>query len=572
MSQSHRHTLLVLTLLAFAGLPIGLAQEPELDLAIRGGRVLDGTGNPWFRADVGIRDGRIVEIRRSGELGPAREEIDVDGAIVAPGFIDLHSHADDFNGANGGLRSPDVARRRAENIVTQGVTTIVVNPDGSGPPISIADQRKQLEDPGVGVNVALMAAHNTIRLLAMGADHRRAATPEEITKMQNAVRAALGEGAFGLTSGLEYVPGRWSATEELVALMDAASDLGAVHISHIRSETSAPMWWVPSQDLPKPPQLLDAYREIIEIAERTGTVGVMTHMKVRGTTHWGQSKEVIELVEAARSRGVEVYGDQYPYASSGSDGALVLIPAWARTRPDGATSDADPAVLLELTLEDPELTETVRADISHALAFRGGAERIVVFDYPDESFIGQSLAELAAVRSIDAESMAIALQLEGYRDRPGGARLRSFSLAEEDMQKLMARPWVATASDGGVALPEDGPTVHARYWGTFPRKIGRYVREQGAVSLEHAVRAGTSLPARILGLEDRGTVRVGALADLVVFDPETIGDNSTFMKPHQASSGVLHVLIGGRAAVRDGRATGELIGSVLARPGSSEGD
>ncbi|MEM7100132.1 MAG: amidohydrolase family protein [Pseudomonadota bacterium] len=537
----------------------------QFDLLLKNGRVFDGSGNPWFKADVGVRDGRIVALSRAGLTGTADQILDVTGSVVAPGFIDLHSHADDFSGAQTGLRSEALSRRQAVNIVSQGVTTIVVNPDGSAPPgLSIGAQARALMDPGVGVNVILMAGHNAIRYEVMGDDHQRPASAQEILAMGERVSIAMRQGAFGLSSGLEYPPGRYSETEELVSLMRVVGNSGGIHISHIRSETSAPMWWVPSQDEPSPPQLLDGTAEIIRIAEQTHTVGVITHMKVRGTTHWGQGLNVIELVEAARARGVQIYGDQYPYQSSGSDGALVLIPRWA-IHVDGP--DPDFAAALAKTLAEPGNRELVDFDIKHSIAFRGGAKNIVVFDHPQEDFVGENLYDLARRFRLSEVDMALKLQFEGYKDRPGGVRLRSFSLAEADMEALMQRPWVATASDGGVAIPIDGPTVHARYYGTFPRKIAHYVRKRGALGLAHAIRAGTSLPAQILGLDNRGVIRVGAVADLIVFNPDTFEDRATFQSPHQTSTGLEHVWIAGKPAVHKGQPTKLLLGRVLTKSG-----
>lgn len=563
--------LLPVALAGCAAAPEQAAVERPLDLVIAGGRVVDGTGNPWFRADVGVADGIIAAI---GDLEgrAADRRVDATGKIVAPGFIDVHSHADDHEGRETGMRAEDVRRRQAVNIVTQGVTTIAVNPDGLAEPgTSVAEQRVELEAGGVGPNVVLMAPHNAIRAEVMGEDSRRPATPSEVAAMRDRVRQAMEEGAFGLTTGLEYPPGRWSVTEELVSLMQAVAPYDGVHIAHLRSETSAPMWWVPSRDAPDPPQLLDATREVIEVAERTGTKGVVTHMKVRGTTHWGQSAAVIELIESARERGVEMYGDQYPYDTSGSDGKLVLIPDWALDIEGKAEEGVDYAARLAETLRAPGARDTLRRDIEHAIAFRGGPDKIVIFEYPEEALVGRSLASLAAERGSTPVETAIALQLEGFRDRPGGVRLRSFSLAEADMEALMARPWVATSSDGGVTLPEDGPAVHARYAGAFPRKIARYVRERGTLGLEFAIRAGTSLPAQILGLRDRGLLRPGLAADIVVFDEDEIQDNATFTDPHRLSSGIAEVWVNGVPVVTDGAATGALAGKVLHRAESGPG-
>jgi len=533
--------------------------EAPYDVVISGGRIIDGSNNPWFHADVGVRDGRIAAV---GDLSGAiaNEYVDAANKIVAPGFIDLHSHADDNSGKEDGLRSSDIRRRQAVNIVTQGVTTVVVNPDGFGEVgLSIAQQRNELENGGIGVNVALMVPHNAVRQAVLKGDHKRLATADEIAKMRKLVREGMEFGAFGLTSGLEYVPGRWSNADELVSLMEEVAPFDGVHISHMRSETSGPMWWVPSQHKPNPPQLLDAVKEVIEVARRSNTRGVSSHMKVRGVNFWGQSDNVIALVEAARRDGVEVYGDQYPYNSSGSDGAIVFVPSWAI----GGEDSKDIPTALNQTLSAPAKREVLFNDIDYAIAFRGGAENIVVFDYPEKSYIGRSLQDLASERGLSPVEMVIAIQLEGYTDRPGGARLRSFSLQEKDIENLMRQSWVATSSDGGVSLPEDGPSVHARYYGTYPRKLAHYARERSAITLEHAIRASTSLPAQILGLRDRGLVKAGNVADIIIFDPDEVLDTATFTDPHQYATGISHVWVNGEAVISGGKPTLALVGEVL---------
>ena len=417
----------------------------------------------------------------------------------------------------------------------------------------------------MGLNVVLMAGHNTIRADVMGPDYKRYATPSEIASMQKRVREAMEDGAFGLTTGLEYVPGRWSHPDEVVALMEVVAPYDGVHISHMRSQASSPRWWLPSRDPADPLELLDGVREIIEIAEQTGTRGVVSHMKVRSMTHWGQSAEVIKLIEAARRRGVEVYGDQYPYDSSGSDGSLVLIPDWALGLDEDGDDYQGLAARLADTIRDPESRDLLYADIEHRMTFRGGPAKIVIFDHPDETLIGKSLLDFAEGQGMSPIEATIELQMNGFEDRPGGARIRAFSFHEKDIDAMMSQPWVATSSDGGVALAEDGPTVHARYTGSFPRKIAYYVRERGTVSLEFAIRAGTSLPAQILGIRDRGLIRPGLVADIVVFDEDRIQDNATFVEPHRLSTGIDYVWVNGEATLFEGEATGALPGIVLHR-------
>jgi len=537
--------ILALLILLFPAL---LTAQP-FDILITGGRVLDGTGNPSILADVGTRSGRIAAVGNLRDA-PAARKIDARGRIVCPGFIDLHSHAED------GLGSDNARRRAALNLVTQGITTVVINPDGSSPWPSAA-QRERLTRLGIGPNAVLMAGHGTVRGRAMGSDFKRAATAEEIRRTRDLVRQAMREGAFGLSAGLEYSPGIWSTTEELVSLVEEIAPFDGVYIVHQRSESSDPRWFVPSRDNPGQPTLLDAVQETIEIGERTGARVVATHSKVMGANYWGSSGAAIRLIERARSRGVDIWADQYPYNSTGGDGAMVLIPRWAIGNEDYPAS-------LRRTMADPAKAEKARSDILHEMARRGGPENITLMDHPNRSFVGKSLDELATARGITPLQMALELQYEGYRDRPGGARLRGHSVWEPDIEAFMAKPWTATSTDAGIALPEDGP-VHARFYGSYPRKIREYALDRKVVSLEDAIRTSTSLPAQILRLKDRGMIREGFQADVVVFDPNRIRDRATFFEPHQYPEGIGLVLVNGKPVVDDGKPTAALPGAVLGR-------
>lgn len=534
---------------------------------IKGGRVVDGTGHGGYTADVEIVDGRITRIGRITDR--ARHVIDADGLVVTPGFIDIHSHADDGASARGGFRDPDARRRAAPNLVMQGVTTVVVNHDGRSP-LPIRDQRASLEKNGIGPNAMLMVGHGSVRGAVMGSDVRRPARADEVAKMRELVRQAMEEGAVGLSAGLEYAPGRWSTTDEVVEVARAIVPFGGVYISHERAEGGDPMWYWPSQDSAGPPTLLDAIKETIEVGERTGARVVASHIKVKGLDNWGMSGAAIGLIERARARGVDVWADQYTYATSGTDGNTVLVPGWAigaGTVGDGTRRDStrDYAAALRATLADSAKAAMLRRDVAHEIRRRGGAENVVVFDYPDSTKVGKSLAAIAATRGASDVETAIALQLEGRTDRPGGGRVRGFSMSEEDMDRFAARNWVATASDAGIALPEDGPATHARFYGTFPRKIRRYAMERGALPVEDAVRSMTSLPAQIMGLADRGLLRQGMVADVVVMDLARVRDKATFFEPHQYAEGIELVLVGGVPVVDGAKPTWKLPGRVLTR-------
>jgi N-acyl-D-amino-acid deacylase len=547
---------------AFASAQQPAPQRP-FDLIIRNGRVFDGTGNPWFPADIGVRDGRIAAVGTLANATAARV-IDAAGKYVSPGFIDIHSHADDGSRPTGGFRDQNPQIRAAPNLVSQGITTVVVNQDGRSP-WPIAEQRALIEKNKIGPNTMLMVGHGRVRSLVMGSDPRRTATADEVVKMRALVRQALQEGAVGLSAGLEYEPGRWSATDEVTELAKELPAFGGVYISHERSEGSDPLWYVPSQDGPGPPTLLDAVRETITIGEKSGARVVASHIKAKGANYWGSSAAAISLIERARGRGVDVWADQYPYPTSGTDGSTVLIPSWA-TRPTDATQPAGGrAEALRKTLANPDLSKTVRSDIAHEIARRGGADNVIIFDYTDKSLYGKSLAEIARLWRVDPVEAAIQIQMEGLPNRNGGARMRGFSMAESDMEAYAKQPWVATSTDAGIALPTDGPSTHARFYGSFPRKIRHYALDRGAISVESAIRSSTSLPAQIMSLNDRGLIRVGLAADLVVFDLNTIRDKATFFDPHQYSEGIDFVFVNGVAVVDGTKLTWALPGKVITR-------
>jgi len=532
----------------------------SFDVLISGGQVLDGTGNPAMYADVGIRGDRIAAVGRLKGAAAART-IDARSKVVVPGFIDLHSHADR------GLAAEDRRRRAAPNLVSQGITTVLVNPDGGGP-WPLAQQRAAYERLGIGPNAALMVGHGTVRRQVMKNDFRRPATAAEIRQMRELVRQGMQEQAFGMSAGLEYVPGIWSTTAELVELVKEIVPFGGVYIAHQRSESTDPRWYRPTADPPGQPTMLDAVTETIEIGEQTGATVVWSHAKAMGAHYWGSSQAAIRLINRARSRGVDVWADQYPYNSTGGDGATVLIPAWAIGADPLATrqnTKADYGAALRRTMADQAQAEKVRRDISHEMARRGGPENVVVMEHPDKTFLGKSVDELAKARGLSGVQMALELQYEGYRDRPGGARLRGYSVWETDVEALMAQPWTATSTDAGIALPEDGADVHARFYGSYPRKFRRYALERGAITVETAVRSSTSLPAQILGLQDRGLVRPGLAADLAILDLSRIRDKASFFEPHQLCEGVDSVLVNGKFVVDGGKLTGALPGAVLTR-------
>jgi len=559
-----RLPIIVFAVLTFLAVPFhSFSQQQSYDLLITGGRVLDGTGNPWFAADVAIKDGKLAAIGRLAGA-TARRRIDARGLYVVPGFIDIHSHADE------GLGSATINTN--PNDITQGITTVVINQDGRSPQWPLAKQKAVYERQGIGTNAVLMIGHGTIRQMAMKSDFQRPATEAEIAEMARLAQQGMREGAFGLTAGLEYVPGRWSKTEELIEIAKAIAPLQGVYISHERSEGRDPMWKNAS-DPTEAVDLLEAVKETIEIGEKSGITVVASHLKAKGASFWGSSFAATRLIAGARERGVQVYADQYPYPTSGSDGSTVLIPMWALVD-EGVDAGGQLGQLqrgggakmkenFSRRLKDQAMAEKIRKDIAHEIDRRGGADKVVIFDFPDKALMEKTLGEIARLRKEDAVDTVIWIQMNGY-NRPGGARMRGFSLSEYDIEHIMQQDFTATCTDGGTVAPGQG-IPHPRFYGTFPRKLRHYTFDRKIISLPFAIRSMTSLPAQILGLKDRGLLRENYQADVTIFDPEKIRDLATYTNPHQYAEGIPYVIVNGELVVADGKITGKLPGKVLAR-------
>ena len=517
---------LLLILLAASGAAPAMAQ-PTYDLLIEDGRVLDGTGTPWIRADVAVADGRIAAV---GRLDGARADtvLDAEGRYVAPGFIDVHSHAAE------GLTEPDLSA--AAPLLAQGITTVVVNPDGGGA-VDLSAQRDSLRTDGLGVNVGQLVPHGTVRTRVMGSSDR-APTDAELQEMKTLVREGMEAGGLGLSSGPFYAPGSYAETEEYIATARVAAEYGGVYQSHIRDESNYSVG------------LIAAVDEVIRIAREADLPGIITHVKALGPPVWGFSSGVVQRIERARAAGVEVFADQYPYTASATSLTAALVPRWAQ-------SGGRDSLLHRLDQED--VRARILDDMTESLNRRGGADRIQFrrFD-PDASLEGKTLAEVAAERSEDPLRTALDL-IE--QDTPG---IISFNMLDEDVERFMQQPWTMTCSDGGLVARGDG-MPHPRNYGAFPRKLGHYARDEQVVALSSAVRSMTHLSASVMNIPERGQIRPGAAADLVVFDLDRIDDPATFQSPHQLSEGMVHVLVNGKLAVQNGALTGTRAGTVLSR-------
>ncbi len=522
---------------------------------IRGARVLDGFGQPEVRADVALAGDRIVEVG-ARITGPSAHTLNADGLVLAPGFIDIHSHTD--------LSIFD--RPLAESKVLQGVTLEVTGNCGIGAfPVEapnrnlitdylrmhegclpadglawtdFASYADRLDRLGLGLNLAPLVAHGAVRIATIGADDR---TPDarELRRMEELLDDALRQGAWGMSTGLIYPPGSFATTEEVIALACVLARHGALYASHIRGEGDT---------------VLESLEEAVRIGRESGARVQVSHLKALGQRNWGRGREVLARLEAARRAGVDVGADQYPYTAT-STSLSALVPAWAHA---GGVAE------LLKRLADLALAGRLQSEIGHLLQARGGPARVTVCRAASERnahLSGKTLEEIATAWQTQPDAAVIRLLTEEH----GTVGAVYFSLADEDVDAIMAAEWVAVGSDGrGMSATRDGDAAtHPRSYGTFPRVLGRYVRERGVLSLSAAVRKMTSLSAGRLGLTDRGGVRPGYAADLVLFDPTSVRERADFQHPHQYPVGVEHVFVNGRAVVRDGGLTGEAPGRVL---------
>ena len=500
------------------------------DLLIAGGTVIDGTGAARYRADVALSGDRIVLVSRN-PIAPsaARRTIDATGLIVSPGFIDLHAHIEPL------LRLPE-----AESHLRQGVTTALGGPDGGGP-WPFAAYLDSAQSLGIGMNVGYLVGHNTIRRRVMELADRDP-TGAELDEMRAMVAQAMHEGAFGLSTGLRYLPGTFSKTDEVVALSKVAADSGGIYTSHLREEGLG---------------VIEGVAEAIEIGRRTGIVVVLTHHKVIGKQMWGQSVRTLAMVDSARSAGVDVRIDQYPYTAT-STGIGVLVPTWALAGGDST---------FERRLASPVLRDSiVRGIVQLLLTDRGGGDlsRVQFAGVSwQKSLEGRTLRDWAVERNLPPTPESGA-QLVIEAVQRGGASAIYHVLDEGDVERIMRHPQTMIASDGRLARPGDGHP-HPRSYGTFPRVLARYVRERHVLTLEEAIHRMTGMPAATLKLADRGTLRAGSRADITIFDAEAVADRATFQDPHQYPAGIPYVIVNGTLAVDAGRFTGSRAGRVLRR-------
>ena len=513
-----RFSLLLPAAALLAAAPHAAAQQIPADVLIRGGTVVDGTGSAPRRADVAVRGDRIVFIGDAQNRVRAARTIDATGLIVAPGGVDPHAHVtEDLSDSASASNVP---------FLMQGVTTVITGNDGHGTP-RVKEMMEGWERHRLGTNAAVLVGHGATRRTVMGMSSA-APTPAQLDSMRSLVRQAMEAGAVGLSSGLFYAPGSFGTTEEVIELARVAARYGGLYDSHTRDESSYGIGLVASVG------------EALRVGRESGARVNISHIKALGVDVWGKSDSVIAMVRAARAAGQLVTADQYPYTASGTGMGAALLPRWAES--GGGDS-------VRARLGDASLRPRIEREMLDNMRRRGGANSLLITSSRDSSLRGKTLLEVARERGKDTLQTAIDIILGG------GAGLASFNMNEDDIKAFMKEDWVATGSDGSGG--------HPRKYGTFPRKLRRYVLDDSVVTLPAAIRAASSITARQFRLAERGELRDGWFADVIVFDPATIRDEATFEEPRRLATGVRYVMVNGTLAVENGEYTGARAGRVL---------
>jgi N-acyl-D-amino-acid deacylase len=511
--------LLVVTGILFATLP-ARAEQIDADVALVGGQIIDGTGAPMRAGDVAITDGKIIVVGED-DVVEADWTIDCSGLIVCPGFIDLHNHSD------GEVEKAET--RAAVNYVTQGCTTMVTGNCGSGP-VDVGAYYRKIDDKGAGTNIAHLIPQGNLRKKVLDSE-RVEPTDAQLDQMRELADKGMQDGAWGMSTGLIYVPSSFASTEEIIEIAKVIGKHGGIYASHIRGEGT---------------QLLDSIDEALRIGKEADLPVHVSHFKSSGRESWGLVREAARVIAAEREKGRTITADQYPYIASSTSLNATVLPSWAR---EGNRDD------LRKRLEDD--SERMREMIADRIAKADDGKAIRIATYkPNAAWIGKDLAAIAASEGRPIVDIAVEIL------RAGGASVVKFSINEQDVRHIMAIDWVATASDGGAKLP--GATKpHPRNYGTFPRKLAYYSLQEKVIPIEQAVRSMTGLPAEILSMQDRGLIRDGMVADITIFDPETLRDTATFDDPHQYADGIEYVFVNGQPALVQGEFTGALAGKAL---------
>jgi N-acyl-D-amino-acid deacylase len=503
---------------------LAVAADPvPADILIKGATVYAGTGQAGYVGDVAIAGDKIVAVGKVAVAGSPRV-IDGAGLVVAPGFIDLHTHCD--SGDNSVTRP---VHRLNKCYLTQGVTTVVTGNCGAGP-ADVKGFYETLDKNGVGSNVAHLVPHNSVRTKTMG-NANRAPTEDELHKMESLVEAGMKDGAWGLATGLIYTPGTYAKTDEIVALANVAAKYHGIYASHMRHEDT---------------RLLEGIEEALAVGRGAKLPVHISHIKASGKKAWGLSGDAIRVIQKARADGLTVTADQYPYTASSTSLAATVVPARYR---DGTNQE------YRARFDDPEkgpqMRKAIEADV------KGREKAIVIASFAkNRKWQGKSLADIAETEKKSAADIAIEIE------KAGGAGVVNHGMSEEDVTLYMKQSWVATASDGSAWVPGDS-VPHPRSYGTFPKKIGEYSIRDGVVPLEQAIRSASGLPADVIGFTDRGYLKPGQYADVVVFDPKAFRPTATYEQPHQYATGVKYLFVNGKAAIDGGEFKDVLAGKAL---------
>ena len=530
----------------FKGLPIGLIvfslmrcnSVPTFDVVIKNGTVYDGTQSAPIQTDIAILNDEIVLVGQLDRFR-AKQEIDASNLAVAPGFIDTHTHLDPYENL--------LNLSNAESQLRQGVTSSIGGPDGRGVPLhlTVKELLDTLETVGIGINMGFMAGHNKVRKKVMGLENR-APTQEELEQMKKMVGQAMDEGAFGLSTGLKYLPGNFAQLEEIIELSKVAAIKGGVYSTHLRDEGL---------------QIMAAIEETIKISKQADIPVILTHHKVIGKPMWGKSKQTLARVDQARANGIKILLDQYPYNASHT-GLSVLIPAWARAGGQEKFIER---------INDPNTFKKIKSEIIfNILNDRGGEDlRRIQFARVkwQPELEGKTLYDWI-VQEGEEPTLEMGAEYVILGQKNGGASCIYHAMDEKDVENIMQHPLTMIASDGRLSTPGEGHP-HPRSYGTFPRVLSTYVREKKLLSLEEAIYKMTLFPAQTYGIKDRGLLRKGMKADLVIFAADQIQDTATFIEPHQYPEGILYVIVNGKLAVDQGKFLNQLNGKVLRKNGAT---
>lgn len=503
---------------------------PEFDLIITRGRIVDGTGNPWFVADLAVKDGRIASLGHIAADRAART-IDAGGLIVAPGFIDVHTH----------IESGIEARPTADNFLHMGVTSVITGNCG-GSALPLGEWFSKLEKVGVSINIGSLIGHNTVRRAGMKGDFDRPPDPEELQRMRQLIDAAMRDGAVGLSTGLEYVPGAYAKTDEIVELAKVAAGYGGFYATHMRNEDET---------------VEQSISESLEVGAAAKCPVQISHFKISSKKRWGASSITTSLVEAARAGGQQVTVDQYLY-TAGSTGIGILFPSWIFEGGTNKTKERLQTVAIRARIKREMIEKAVRG------GFKDFSFAYIASYKANPAFNGKNISEISlTVRqkaSVEEEAeQAIEMLLDG------GAQMVLHKMSDEDVARIFRAPFTMVASDSGVLDPDDSSIPHPRGFGNNARVLGLYVREKKMVSLEEAVRKMTSLPAQTFGLWERGLLRPGLAADIVIFNDKTISDRASYQRPKQYADGIDYVLVNGQVVIEKGQHNGTKPGRILRR-------